>query len=394
MNIAEYKNSLLNFDLQSFLYKYNCYNSIQLKKIFPKLYLILAQQLAVYTKAAKKHPLMTEKFCFFTSKSYEQSSGEVLAEYKASLFKGNKIIDLTGGLGADDIAFSRKFEKVVSIDCDEALNVLVEINFEKLGIFNIKRITSTAEDFLKKENIADLIYIDADRRTEKSGKRAVTLHGSSPDILSIYKKCFNISSFILLKLSPLTDLSYLKKNLENIKFIKVISLFNEVKEILVLLEKDISGIPFISAVDISAEGIVNEFRDIALKEKTESDITECNYFIDAGNALVKAGLTAAYAADNSLIQLSKQSSYMLGVKELPKPFGRQFKIIKCGEFKKSDLKNYIKLNNIQKANISCKNFPSKPEELREVFALLDGGDDYFFFTTDDKKRKLFIHCVK
>ena len=52
----EYKNNLLNFDLQSFLRECAGLTSIQLKKLYPDTYRMLAVQLALYPKAIHKLP--------------------------------------------------------------------------------------------------------------------------------------------------------------------------------------------------------------------------------------------------------------------------------------------------------------------------------------------------
>jgi len=181
----EYKNNLLKFDLQSFLKDYAGASSLNLKKAFPDNYKLLAAQLALYPKANTKMPKFTSNYCYLTSKSYEQSSSEALAQYKASLFEGETLLDLSGGLGIDDIAFSTKFKRVVSIDSDSELNLIADVNFCKLGIQNIERITANAEDYINNVISADLVYIDADRRAVQSGKKSVTLHNSSPNILQM-----------------------------------------------------------------------------------------------------------------------------------------------------------------------------------------------------------------
>lgn len=407
LNIAEmssaeeYKNNLLNFDLQSFLNDFNGSDIPKLKKLYPGNYKLLYEQLLTYPKAAKKLPGFTSHFCYLTAKSYEQSSSELLAAYKAALFKGNICIDLTGGLGIDDIAFSGSFNKVISVDNDEALNTLAEINFKKLGVNNITRLTTSAEEFIQSKLLssdlsAELIYIDADRRVNKDGKRSVTFHGSSPDILKIKDNCFKISGEVLLKLSPLTDITYIRKNLTGIKFIKVISLDNEVKEILVLLNKDYKDAALISAVDISsAAGATMEFIPQALESKNAADNSiEFNYLIEPGNAIIKAGLIDSYAEVNTLHRFFVQSPYLLSFTVPVQPFGRVFRIISYSKFSKSAFKQYLVKQNISKASLASRNFPVKPEELKKLFKLSDGGNDYFFFTTDEAKTKWFFHCKK
>ena len=390
----EYKNNLLKFDLQSFLKEYAGKSALKIKKQYPELYNLLAQQPELYPKAIRKLPAFTSKFCFLTRKSFEQASSEKLAEFKASLFKGNKLIDLTGGLGIDDIAFSARFNQIISVDSDDSLNQLAEVNFIKLGINNIKRISAKAEDYIKGNLNADLIYIDADRRTDSSGKRSVTLHGSSPDVMPLMNRLFEISGLVLLKLSPLIDITYLKKNLENIKKIWVVSFENEVKEILVLLEKNYTGMPAVSAIEIQKDSSLKEFSPIEPHFPASPPVNDPVYLFDPAASLIKAGLAENYAAINNLNKISGQGKYFTTGKLRAEYFGRIFRIVAFFPFGKSAVIKYLRENSISNANISASNFPVKPEEIKKTFALKDGGEDYFFFTTNNEKEKLFYHCRK
>ncbi len=393
-SVEEYKNNLLKFDLQSFLKDYYKATSIQLKKLFPEIYKLLIAQLALYPKAIKKLPEFTAHFCYMTTKSYEQSSSEAMANYKASLFKGNTVIDLSGGLGIDDIALSRSFKNVISVDMDSELNLLADVNFAKLKINNIERITSKAEEYIKQESKAELIFIDADRRTNISSKKSVTLHDSSPDILSMISKLFELSPLVLLKLSPLVDITYLKKSLPNVKWLRVVSLNNEVKEILVLLDKVCKESAKIFAVDISTAGNIKQFPDSIENIKYINKSTVKKYFYEPAPCLIKASLINKYAEFTGLTMLADNCIYFVSEK-LPADFlGRAFLIIDEMLFGKSALRKYLADKNINKANISCRNFPVKPDDIKKTFKLNDGGDDYLFFTTGSKGDKLFYHCRK
>lgn len=392
----EYKNNLLKFDLQSFLTDYRGYNILSLRKKFPGMYKLLAAQLALYDKAKKKLPLMTDNFCYFTTKSYEQASSEALAKYKASLVQGDKLIDLTGGIGSDDIAFSRCFKKIISVDKDSELNMLAEINFSKLGINNILRITASAEEFINGSQKADLIYIDADRKQGSSGKKSVALHDSSPDILKIIERLFEISPEIMLKLSPMADITYLKNNLSYIKEIQVVSLKNDVKEILVMLKNGFPDKLKVSAIELDTDGskILNQFSEPAVELNEPGFAENGKYFLEASNALIKSGLVNEYAALNELKLITVSSLFMITDKLLSKPFGRFFKLVSSFTFSKSALIKYLSENNIKSANITCRSFQAKPDEILKNFGLKDGGNDYFFFTAGENKKKLVFHCQK
>lgn len=395
MNSAEeYKNNLLKFELQSFLKDYHKTTSIQLKKIFPETYKLLAAQLSLYQKAVKKLPEFTSHFCYMTTKSYEQSSSEAMANYKASLFKGNTVIDLSGGLGIDDIALSRSFKNVISVDMDAELNLLAEVNFAKLKINNIERITSKAEEYIQQSINADLIYIDADRRVSGSGKKSVTLHDSSPDILSIISRLFEISGKVLLKLSPLVDITYLSRSLSCIKELRVVSLDSEVKEILVLMENGYNDSPKVFAVDVSITGNIKRFPDTHINIEYSETTSAEKYFFEASPALIKAGLIKKYAEYSGLEMLSTGSVYFVSEKLPADFFGRVFVIVSFMPFGKSSFRKYLADKNITKANISCRNFPVKPDDIKKTFKLTDGGEDYFFFTTSAEGNKIVFHCRK
>ena len=390
----EYKNNLLKFDLQSFLENYKGYSSVKLKKDFPATYKLLASQLALYTKATQKLPLFTSKSCYLTTKAYEQSSSEALANYKASLYSGSTLIDLTGGLGIDDIAFSGSFKKVFSVDIDEELNLIAEVNFKKLDIINIERVTAKAEDYIQRDVSADIIYIDADRRLTRSGKKAITLHDSSPDIPAMLNRLLEISGIILLKLSPLVDITYLKRSLPNVKVVRVVSLNNEVKEILVSLDSSCNAEPEVIAVDISVSGKIKQFSSTYNIRDNSSEVKNKKYFFEPAPSLIKAGLINKYADYSGLNMVAVNNVYLTSGKLPVDFFGRVFSIVNILPFGKSSFRKYLLESNITKANISSRNFPVKPEEIKKVFKLTDGGNEYFFFTIGDKKNKCVYHCRK
>lgn len=388
----EHKNTLINFDLKSFLETFSGKDIQKIKKQYPELYRLLADQVDIYPKAGKKLPSFTANYCFFTRKGFEQSTSETLAEYKTSLFNGELLIDLTGGLGADDAAFSRSFSKVISVDSNRELNLIARINFDKLGLKNIERIDSTAEDFIKTAGNADLIYLDPDRRTGSS--RSVILADSVPPVPDILDRLFELSDSVLLKLSPIIDLTYLKKNLTEIEKLYVISLENEVKEILVQLKKGYSSEPEIIAVDLKPgmkQELFSSFVHIGME--TEGP-TGGEYFYEPAKCIIKAGLTEKYMVYMNLKRIGKVSPYMTGDRLINNFMGRVFCTQYCAVFAKSHFRKYIKDNSIQKANLSRRDFPLTVEEIRKQYRISDGGNEYLYFTTNADGEKVFYHCRK
>ena len=366
-----------------------------LKEKYGDLYPIVADQLLLLEKAKKKLPKWAEAGCLFTAKGLEQCSSQPLAMFKSSLITGQTLLDLSGGLGADDVSFSMVFNQVTSLDIDDNLNELVQLNLQKLNVKNVTRLTISAEEYLQ-EHIqpVDAIYIDADRRVNGNQKSAL-LGDASPDVVSLMPQLLRKADRIMLKLSPLIDITYLHQLFSNIEHIYVVGIQNEVKEVLVLLNnKVLSDKQQVTAVQLATSGEVTH--QISGKENLEVlDSTPGeSWFYEPSNMVIKAGLSQALAKTNGLRLLAKNSHYMLGSQFIAGYFGRAFKVKHSMVFGKRALKDYLSRQKINKANVSARNFISTVDEIRKTFSIADGGEDYLFLTTNSDGEKVFYHCVK
>lgn len=394
-----YKNisdDFLDFDLKSF-FEMNSdadINEVLLRNRskYKFDFSLVTEQLEIYPRAKHKLPSFVNCWCYFTRKSYEQSSSEIVAKYKATLFPGKSMLDLTGGLGVDDWAFSKNFDEVISIDKDVELNKLVRKNFGKLKAHNIQRIDGDAYDFIKKEQHYDLIFIDADRRPQSAEKRISSLSQSEPDILRLKQRLLEIGEIILLKLSPMLDLTAIIKELEDVNEIYIVSNKNEVKEILVVLSKPKTKI-IVHAVELN-ENTIQTFEGGRGDSAPVDFYDDGNYFYEPALSLIKSGLVPDYASKSGVRMLSKESVYLVSDQEVPGFFGRKFEIISRIKFGKSTVKKYMKESGITAANISKRNFPAQVVELRKMLGLKDGGSEYLFFTQNSSKDKLMFHCRK
>ncbi len=348
-----------------------------------------------YKKALHKLPTLALNYCWLPAKSYEQASSELTAFYKSSYIKGNNILDLCGGLGIDDIYFSKNFKRVISLDTDNELNEIVENNLAKLKIKNIERITSFAKDFLANNNQAfDWVYIDADRRPEANAK-TFKLEECSPNIIELLPMIKTITDRLLIKLSPLVDISYCKTAINDIAAIEVVSVKNEVKEVLLWLDfKNIDNKTVIKATNILDFNKIRHFDSKNQYENEPINDSSIQYFFEPNASIIKAQLSKDYALFCKLKMLAENSNFYVG-NEVPTNFmGRSFKIVHHSIFSKSNLQQYLKNNNLHKANISKRNFPINEAEIAKQFKLKEGGEDYLFFTQNANGERLFFHCKK
>ncbi len=391
------------FDLQTFLSENGQLSHetflLQCKDNTKEQNWYLAEQLKLYPKAKYKLPSFTNAYCWFTGKSYEQCSSEASAKLKSYLFKGGKLLDLSGGLGVDDVYFSESFKEVISLDPDENLNILTTINLKKLQKLNIKRLTETAESFLENNNLRfSLIYLDADRRV--SNQKSKLLETGSPDFFSLEEKLYEFTDEILLKLSPLIDIDYCLENLRNIKQIFVVSVDFEVKEVLCFLSKNYNDDVIISNYFLNKSGDIEGKIETNNKvRKTKFDYPKtynAKYFFEASPGLIKSGLDKFYASQNNLYPIQQNSFYFISetINSADSGFGRYFEIISKNQFSKSQFKDYLKEHKINQANISARDFGMSVDEIKKMFLIKDGSDDYFFFGRDANKIKWFFHTRK
>lgn len=365
-----------------------------IRKNYPHHFHLLSEQLKLYNKALAKLPGWVKKNCLFTAQSLEQCSSPATAHYKASLFKGELMVDLTAGIGVDAVAFAEKFKQVIAIDKDENVHALAEFNLSQLAITNVQRVNTDADSWLHKQRHADLYYIDADRRPI-TGKKVITLEDSTPNVLALLPIIKGLTKDVLLKCSPLIDITYLFSRIDLIQQITVLSVEQEVKEILVHLVSKPDN-PFIKAVNLSAGGeITHEFEaqvsNLSAERKLEEDAI---YFYETGNVLIKSGLSDLYANQIGLSQLGSKTPYYTGNKCITSFFGRAFKIITCMPMSKSNVLAYLKNNTITKANIAAKGFGVSVDDLRSTFKLKDGGEEYLFFVKHNHNEKVFYHVRK
>ena len=151
--------------------------------------------LKIYQKAKHKIPLFVQQRLAMTERSYQQSSSQRAAEYKASLMRGTAIIDLCAGLGVDSLAFTQGFEKVVSVDSDPELHQLSLYNLNQLQVGNIQRILGQAE--AQDVSSFDWIYLDPDRRQESS--RKLLIEELKPNVGELLPKYMDLGKKVAIK---------------------------------------------------------------------------------------------------------------------------------------------------------------------------------------------------
>jgi 16S rRNA G966 N2-methylase RsmD len=349
------------------------------------------QQLGLLQKARFKLPTFFNERCIFTTRAFEQCTSEVVAQFKSELFHGHLLLDLTGGLGIDDWAFSKSFSHIISVDADAELNEIAKYNNQLLGIQHIERVTDKGEAFLNLIDHADLIYIDPDRRAD--GSRHVAISKLEPNILALMPQMLAIAKTVAIKLSPLFDILEIKKIFGQVAEIYTIAEHNEVKEVLVVIDKQAAAIKEF-AINLTTTHL-QQFEKTASLAPTLFDARDhYNYFYEPNHALIKSGLWPQYIASVQGNILHQLCPFMVSQHLIELFHGRTFQLVNMMPYKIKALVKYFKDLGISKAHINRREFPDTVDLIRKKLGLADGGDDYLFFTKTFAGDYVCVHARK
>ena len=314
--------------------------------------------------------------------SCEQCSSEATARYKAAIIRqlGEKqdiLIDLTGGYGVDTYFLSEQTTQAHYVERNEELCRIAQHNFQ-IANKPIHVHNTSAEDFLAQYSMAGsvssdvkkevVVYLDPARRDAHGGK-VFRIEDCEPNIIKILPSLRTISNTILIKFSPMLDITSALQSLGNEWDVHVVALHNEVKEIIF-----VTGNNRIHAVNILHEGN-DQFSFTRSEEKSAlcamADCI-CEYIYEPNAAIIKAG---AFRLVSERYQLHKldHNTHLYTADQLIEDFpGRVWKVIA------QPIKNQrdIAALGIQRAAILTRNYPLTPEELRKKFKVQE-SDSHF-----------------
>lgn len=324
--------------------------------------------------------------------SVEQASSEAAARFKAGLFAGQSMADLTGGMGVDTFFFARQFGAVTYVEQQPELVEAARHNFALLGATNIQCLNDTADAFLQASSgLLDLIYLDPARRDDRMG-RVFQLEDCQPNVLEMKARLLAAAKRVLLKTAPLFDLHRAVKQLGAVSHIWVVSVGHECKEVLYLLEPQHplpDDIP-IEAVGLGGSGDYT-FRFTWREEGAPAApySVPMRFLYEPEAALLKAGAFQAFARRFGLAKLHPNTHLYTSEEFRPQVPGRSFRIEAVLRYDRKAVRGLIPDG---RANITVRNFPDPVARIRQKLGLADGGEWYLFAATDAAHRKILLAC--
>lgn len=354
---------------------------------------LIAKQIAIRRKAEIKLPLFynTKGIIYPPSLNWEQCSSEATGNFKAEIISreiGNgkkKVADLTGGFGIDSFCFSKKVELVDYKEPDFGLLNIAKHNHSLLGSNNIQHHQTKAEDFLNQKQLKyNLIYLDPSRRDSHS-KKVFRLADCVPNVSVLLPEILKSTEFVLIKAAPLLDIQQGLKELSHVKKVIVVSVSNDCKELLFLLQNGFSGEPIIETYNLDKFGTVKQSFAFTFNEErnTNSDFSEpLTYLYEPNASILKAGAYKTIGKKFDLLKLHVNTHFYSSNVLIENFPGRVFKI--------DQLEFDPKISAERKANVVTRNYPLTAEELKKKLKLGDGGEKYVIGFSSVKKKYVAI----
>jgi hypothetical protein len=352
----------------------------------------LAEQIEAKNRCRDKLPVWfeTPNIYYPNKLNIEQTSSESTAEYKAGLVNGTSLLDMTGGFGVDSYFFSLNLNQIHHCETNRNLSQIAEHNFKILGRSNIRCHATDGIDFLKNSEIEfDWAFIDPSRRHDAKGK-VFLLSDCIPNVPHNLNDIFGRVKKIMIKTSPLLDLSAGLRELCCVKEIHIVSVKNEVKEILWLLEQGFKDKVMVKTANLNGPEIQKFIFAIDDEKLAFSNYSNPQEFLyEPNSAILKSGAFKILGDKFNMYKLHDHSHLYTNKQLLEFP-GRRFKVLKTIPFNKKEIHKL----ELKKANITVRNFPINVADLRKKFKIKDGGEVYLFFTTNPKGEKIVVECHK
>ncbi len=202
--------------------------------------------------------LSCESALFPAVVSAEQASDEGIALFHASLLRGDEsVADLTAGLGIDAMTMARSCREMTAIELDPLRAEVLRYNTEVLGINNIKILCADSMEFLQGAPHFDVCFIDPARRGEFNSRK-YRFADCTPDIVSHLPLLMIHCDRLLVKASPLLDLTAIREELPGVTRLWVLSRKGECKEILVEVRAE-GEFQSVTAAEIDGDGKAETF---------------------------------------------------------------------------------------------------------------------------------------
>lgn len=326
----------------------------------------------------------------------EQCSSEQTARYKQSIVKGESLCDMTGGMGVDFWYMSEGMERAIYTERNEELCSIAKHNFQVLQTLRPEYVIRCGDGRELPIPSVDIIYLDPARRAG-DGSRVYAMEDCEPNIVEWQDELLKHAKMVLVKLSPMVDLTDVLRKLKGVKELHIVGVKNECKEVLVkahaLDDSACAGCVEVHCVDFLTSGKIEYvFSLLGGMEISLTDGGVKRHLYEPDVTLMKAGAFGSLCARYPVWQLDVDTHLMTSDEWIPEFPGRVFEVEEMIPFSSKVLKRLKK--EIPHANIAVRNFVMTADELRKKTGIKDGGEVYLFGAKVKDMGQMLLICRK
>ena len=328
----------------------------------------------------------------------EQCSSEVTARYKRSIIEGESLCDMTGGMGVDLWYMSEGMKQAIYTERNETLCEIAKHNFQMLKDGKHPEVEVRCGDGLDLPiPSVDIIYLDPARRAG-DGSRVYAMEDCEPNIVAWQDELLQKAKTLLVKLSPMVDLTDVLRKLKGVTDVYIVGVRNECKEVLVkqahaLGDSLPAGCVKVHCVDFLTDKTIEDSYN--LKDKNEITVVSDgvgNYLYEPDVTLMKAQAFGSLCQRFPVYQLDVETHLMTSDEFIADFPGRIFEVEELIPFSSKVLKRLKK--EIPQANIATRNFVMTAEELQKRSGIKDGGEVYLFGAKVKDMGQILLKCRK
>lgn len=328
----------------------------------------------------------------------EQATPPEVARINAMFVNaGDRVLDMTAGLGSDDREMALRGARLTIFDLNEANAGALRENFSDFP--DVEVIYGDSVEWLGRYagQYFDAIFIDPARR-DANGARVYNLRDCTPDITEHYALIARNTRRLVAKLSPMLDITQTFRDLPDCREIHVMEQGGEVRQLLAVCDfRSDSGLDDGDRrVVVHGPGWRYDFT-MAEAAETDASIVEPkagDILIEPTPAMMKAGAFPLVASRFGWNIVSAQSHLFVTEKEpAGDDPGRKMRVVAVYRLTSSSLKKIGK--EIGAAEIAVRNLPGfAPDSLRKRLGIADSSARRLVCTTLADGSRVLILCDK
>ena len=293
-------------------------------------------------------------------------------------------VDLTAGFGVDFAALAPLFARATYVERQEVLCDIARHNLPLLGLPEAEVRCSSAEEVLQElaDNPVTLLFLDPARR-DAAGRKVALIEDCTPDVCALQDQLRAAAHYVLIKLSPMLDLTAALRSLQGVVEAHVVSVDGECKELLLLLAAEASAASAAEPLIHCSYSPTAPPLTFRMSEERSSNAVMAaglqQYLYEPDAAILKAGAFKVLCQRYPVSKLAPDTHLYTSDEPVVDFPGRRWKVMDSCSFAKSELRRL--LADVPAADLTLRGFPGSVAQLRKQLHLREGGSAHFIATT-------------